>query len=325
VKFTRPVHLAVAAAATALLAACSPAPQQGVPEPTESNPTPRALSPPLVRPSLGKDFPTIPANPRLDAWNDPVRRGAVVIEEAKPPLPVLVTRRDSSGGLVMSLGRGLYTGKHAQQSIELHLAPILPLSDVPLARRIDIKALDSASASTLRSMALADQLTLRTDNDEVQRMRAVLGTDPLPEFTALLATSVFAQRDVITAATSQVAISSDWRKSALAWIATAIRIDQVERYIAFNMTPYVLSHIGIQDASQAESATFARADAIALARVHHATQQYSDDQLHQLILAISQPEVVLAFGLASRCFYTQSPAFLNHFHGQFVAALAHRQ
>jgi hypothetical protein len=225
----------------------------------------------------------------------------------------------------MSLGRGLYTGNHAKQSIELHLAVILPLADVPRVRRTDLNALQSAAASTLGSASLADQLSLRTEKDEVQRMRAALSVDPMPEFTALLGTSVFSSRDDISAATAEIARAGDWRRAALAWIASAIRMDQVERYVAFNMTPYVVGHIGIDDPSQAQAATFMRADSIALARVHIATQRYSDNRLHQLIQALSQPDVVLAFGLAARGFYTQSTAFLNHFHSEFVAGLAPRQ
>ena len=277
-----------------------------------------------VRPSVGRDLPAIPSDARLSAWNDRAP-GATVVEESKPPVPTLATRRDSSGGLVMSLGRGLYSGKHAKQSIELHLAPILPLADVPLARRIDLHALESAASRTLSPASLADQLTLRTDKDEVQRMRNALSTHPLPEFTALLGTSVFADRDLLTTAASEISRATQWRQSALAWIVAAIRMDQVERYVAFNMTPYVVGHVGVKDASQAEVQSYVRADAIALARVHHATQLYSDARLYELILALSQPDVVLAFGLAARGFYTQSTAFLAHFHGEFVAGIAPRQ
>jgi len=247
------------------------------------------------------------------------------VEETNPLVPAFVSRRDASGGLVMSLGRGLYTGKHAQQSIELHLAPILSLADVPLAKRIDLRALGSAASSTLGAASLADQLTLRTDKGEVQRMREILSVQPLAEFTTLLGTSVFVDRETITSVAAEIARASPWRQSALAWIASAIRMDQVERYVAFNMTPYVIGHIGIQDPSQAETATYARADAIALVRVHHATQRYSDAQLHQLIQALSQPDVVLAFGLAARGFYAQSTAFLSHFHSEFVAGMTPRQ
>jgi len=324
VSATRTSLFALAAVGTLLLAACTPSPQEASPPPADSSPPTSAPSQSLPLAALGPELPSIQTDARLSPWDDR-STAAVVLEETKPPIPTLATRRDSSGGLVMSLGRGLYSGKHAKQSIELHLAPILPLADVPLARRLDLRALESASSNALSPASLADQLTLRTNKDEVQRMRTALSTDPLPEFTALLGTSVFADRALLTTATSEVSRASQWRQSALAWIVTTIRMDQVERYVAFNMTPYVVSHVGIQDPSQAEAPSYMRADAIALARVHHATQMYSDARLYELILALSQPDVVLAFGLAARGFYNQSTAFLNHFHTEFVASISPRQ
>lgn len=218
--------------------------------------------------------------------------------------------------LVNQAARSLFHSPRIRQSLEIHLSYVDAVESIPRVRRRDLRALEDAARSSFTQVDLAKTLQSLIPIDEVKSLRAAFSTPALHTFAVLLGTSVTIPSksvvDAVTAASSQ----SEWRRSALAWLTTATRNEQVERDIAQRALPYVVANLGLspERALPDRALLKARADGLAFARTHVATQDMSDRDLYGLVRNFEEFRVSRAYEAFFQAYRGTSNAFLIAVH-----------
>ncbi len=218
--------------------------------------------------------------------------------------------------LINQGARSLFHSPRMRQSLEIHLSYVDAIARVPLIRRRDLKAFESAGRTSFTQSDLAKALEVLLPIDEVKSLRAAFVTPSLSTFAVLLGTSVTVPPKTVLEALSAASNQSDWRRSALAWLTTATRSEQVERDIAHRALPYVVENLGITASKALPDATVlkARADGIAFARTHIATQDLTDIEVYALIRNFEQFRLARAYEAFFQAYTRSSNAFLIAVH-----------
>lgn len=228
--------------------------------------------------------------------------------------------------LVFQAGRTLFTGPRMQQSLQIHLSFVDRLGEIPLARRRDLHALETASKTSFNQKDLAVSLESILSMDEVKRLRSHFEISFLHTFAVLLGTSVTTPNEALLKAISTASEQSEWRRSALAWLTSATKSEEVERHIAMNALPYVLSNIGYEPEKvmPSKDLLFKRADALAFARVHIATKDMTDRDVYAVIQNFQLTGAAQAYTSFMEAYRIQSNGFLIAFHDNLAELLSRR-
>lgn len=278
---------ALLAAAAFGLVACSEKPGPSRDDPSLSERDPADLFPnrPVGGPALQGSSPaSSPADPYGLNVNTPPPIKPYDPADDDPEVQLRAKLYDHLA-LISQAARTLFHSPRIRQSLEIHLSYVDAVESVPRVRRRDLRALEDAGRTSFSQMDLAKTLQSLLTLDEVMALRAAFATPALHTFAVLLGTSVTIPGKSVLDAVSSASAQSEWRRSALAWLTTATRSEQVERDIAQRALPYVVANLGLspERALPAAALLKARADGLAFARTHVATQDMSDRELYGLV------------------------------------------
>lgn len=285
-------------------------------------------------PQLSTDFPKwsprseSPASAASGA-SEPVD----VLNSSVPPPPAqpfdpapldeigqLKSRLYDHRSLIAQSGQNLFTSKRVEQSLLYHLSLIPIVEDRPKPRRLELRALSAASSAELQPLQIAQDLEGLLSPDDIRRFRGTADIRNLSIFNALLGATVYRSTESLATEVAQSLRLSDWRRSAVAWLTTATRSELVERHIATESMPYVISHLGLDPRKRLPSNAelIQRADALAFARVHLATAEMTDLDVYAVIRNFEITGISWLYEFLFRAYINRNNAYLTAFHNEIV-------
>lgn len=223
--------------------------------------------------------------------------------------------------IVGAVGLRMYTGHRIEQSIRLHLSAEPQLQDVPAIRRTDLLALQKASRQSATLEQVASLVQARRAPEDLSALRLHLDNPVVRSFAMQLTQTVGANRKDVQEAVKAIAESPEWRRQAMARIASFTGVVATERMIGEQLLPYVLQSTGIRFDSERATRLGQWCDALAVARVHLATRGMADQEIFNLILNLEQERARRgeAFELVVNAFGELMPGFLQAYAAAFSA------
>jgi len=236
----------------------------------------------------------------------------------------LKSRLYDQRSLISQTGPNLFSAKRVQQSLLFHLSHIPVVEDRPKPRRLELKALSAATSKALQPLDIAQELENLLSKVDVRRFRGAADITIVSVFNAMYGTSIFRTNEALLTDISQALSISAWRRAALAWLTTATRSEAVERHIATECLPYVISHLGLDSRKflPVKDELIKRADALAFARVHIATAEMSDLQVYGVVRNFQITRLAELYETLFLAYRNRSNSYLTEFHNEMVQLLA---
>lgn len=221
--------------------------------------------------------------------------------------------------LLRQLGQQMLSGLWISQSLQCHLKYVTTRSHIPRSRRVELPALDFAAKHGLPQTAVARVVASRATPAQVQQMRRLFMHGDVFRFATFLGSSVQMSAEELAERAQRVQALPEWRRATLAWLTQSLGLHLVERESAQRTLPGVLRVMGLAASFDSDQA-LARADLLAVARLHVATESMSDLELYALAKNLSAGARTQVYRIATDAMLDLSRQGM--FEQEFARALA---